>query len=94
MLNDKLYSLISQKLPRQTKKDAREILEAYEEIVLDVLSRDDKATIPLARLGKFAIKEIPARDGVVMVDGIKTPWHMDAHKNVVFKVNNTKKTIE
>ena len=91
MTKDLLLKEISNRIEGATKQDIKVILDTFEEVVVDTLKADSTESIAVGKLGKFKVKEVPARDGVSAING--KPWHTDAHKEIVFKMSKTGKLI-
>lgn len=70
-----------------SKKDAEAVIKAFQETVIGAAKKDDKIT--LAGFGTFSSKDVAAKDGVAMGKA----YHIDAHKELKFKVAKDAKNI-
>lgn len=77
-----------------TNKTTEAVLDAFSNLVLDVLNRNRDEKITLPGLGVFSVKHVPERSGIVQLGSNKgSEWHKDAHDEIQFKISKTIKQL-
>lgn len=91
MVKNELINAIAERVDGAKKGDIAVILDTYAEVITDTLKADSSESVPVGKLGKFKVKEVPAKDGVSAING--KAWHTDAHREITFKMSKTAKMI-
>ena len=91
MTKNEVLKAVSNKVEGATQKDIAVILDAFADVITETLKADPTESVAVGKLGKFKVKEVPARDGVSAING--KPWHTDAHAEITFKMSKTAKNI-
>ena len=91
MVKNELVNAIAERVDGAKKGDIVVILDTYAEVITDTLKADSSESVPVGKLGKFKVKEVPAKDGVSAING--KAWHTDAHREITFKMSKTAKMI-
>lgn len=91
MVKNELINAIAERVDGAKKGDIAVILDTYAEVITDTLKADSAESVPVGKLGKFKVKEVPAKDGVSAING--KAWHTDAHREITFKMSKTAKMI-
>ena len=91
MVKNELVNAIAERIDGAKKADIAVVLDTYFEVITDTLKADATESVPVGKLGKFKVREVPARDGVSAING--KPWHTDAHSEITFKMSKTAKQI-
>ena len=86
-----VIKLVARKIDGCTKKDVETVLDVYAEVVKEVLVGDLDETVTLPGLGKFYVKQKPARSGISNLDG--THWEKPAKNELKFMPASTSKEI-
>lgn len=77
-----------------TQKDAEEILAAFETVIVDTLKNDVNESIAFGKLGKFKVKKVPERRGIIMMGEHKGEEYVTPkHSEITFKMNKSAKAI-
>lgn len=74
-----------------TNKEVIEILDAYEAVVKDTLKAKHDEKVPFGKLGKFSVKDVPAKSGVSAINGKE--WYTEAHSEITFKLGKVAKQL-
>lgn len=73
-----------------SQKDAADVVEALEEVVVAALTENRKEKIALGRLGAFQVKTVAARKGKVLLGENKGgEWTKPAHDEIYFKMSKS-----
>lgn len=91
MVKNELINAIAERVDGAKKGDIAVILDTYADVITDTLKADSSESVPVGKLGKFKVKEVPAKDGVSAING--KAWHTDAHREITFKMSKTAKMI-
>lgn len=75
-----------------TNKTTEAVLDAFSNLVLDVLNRNRDEKITLPGLGTFSVKHVAERSGVAALAGGKE-WTKPAHDEICFKISKTIKQL-
>lgn len=70
-------------------KDVEVVLEAFHDVIVEVLQADTTEKISVGDLGAFKVKEVPERSGISALGGKE--WTKPAHNELVFKVSKAAK---
>lgn len=91
MVKNEVVNAISNRVDGAKKGDIAVILETFADVITDTLKADPTEAIPVGKLGKFKVKDVPARDGVSAING--KAWHTDAHQEITFKMSKSAKML-
>ena len=91
MTKNEVLKAVQTKVEGASQKDIAIILDAFADVITETLVADPTESVAVGKLGKFKVKEVPARDGVSAING--KAWHTDAHNEIVFKMSKTAKMI-
>lgn len=91
MIKTTLLKEIANRLEGCSQKDVCAVLETFADVITDTLKADPTEAIPVGKLGKFKVKDVPARDGVSAING--KAWHTDAHQEITFKMSKSAKML-
>lgn len=94
MVRNEIAKAVANKLEGCTIKDATAVLEAFEEVVIETLKADPTETVPVGKIGKFKVKDVPERTGTIMMGDRKgETYTVPAHSEITFKMSRVSKTI-
>lgn len=71
-----------------TNKVAEAVMNAYEKLVLGVLTENKKEKVPLPGLGNFSVKHVSERNGISAL-GDKKSWTKPAHDELKFVISKS-----
>jgi nucleoid DNA-binding protein len=91
MTKNEVLKAVSNKVEGASQKDIAVILDAFADVITETLTADHAESVAVGKLGKFKVKEVPARDGVSAING--KAWHTDAHSEITFKMSRTAKQL-
>lgn len=91
MTKNEVLKAVSNKVEGASQKDIAVILDAFADVITETLVADHAESVAVGKLGKFKVKDVPARDGVSAING--KAWHTDAHAEITFKMSKTTKNI-
>lgn len=84
--------LIARRIKGCTVADVQVVLETYADVMKDVLEKDHNETFALPDIGKFYVKEIPAKEGTCNFNGEK--YEKPAHNELKFSPIKRVKNID
>lgn len=94
MVKNEIAKAVANKLEGCTIKDATAVLEAFEEVIVETLKTDPTETVPVGKIGKFRVKDVPERTGIIMMGDRKgETYTVPAHSEITFKMSKSAKTI-
>lgn len=89
-----LLKNIAGKLEGCSQKDVSAVLDAFEEVITDTLKADTTESVPVGKLGKFKVKDVPERTGKIMLGDRKGEEYITpAHQEITFKMNKSAKQL-
>lgn len=89
-----LLKNIAGKLEGCSQKDVSAVLDAFEEVITDTLKADATESVPVGKLGKFKVKDVPERTGKIMLGDRKGEEYITpAHQEITFKMNKSAKQL-
>ena len=89
-----LLKNIAGKLEGCSQKDVSAVLDAFEEVITDTLKADATESVPVGKLGKFKVKDVPKRTGKIMLGDRKGEEYITpAHQEITFKMNKSAKQL-
>ena len=94
MTKNNFIKNIAGKLEGCSQKDVSAVLDAFEEVIVETLKADATESVPVGKIGKFKVKDVPERRGKIMMGDRKGEEYVTpAHKEITFKVSKSIKTI-
>lgn len=94
MTKNEILKTVAERVDGATQKDIGVILDAFADVITDTLKKDPTETIPVGKIGKFKVKDVPERRGKIMMGDRKGEEYVTpAHKEITFKVSKSVKTI-
>lgn len=91
MVKNLVVKEVADRIEGASQKDVAVVLDTFADVIADVLKADHDESVAVGKLGKFKVKEVPARDGVSAING--KAWHTDAHAEITFKMSKTAKQL-
>lgn len=94
MIKTELINAIAERIEGAKKGDIALILDTYAEVITDTLKADTTESVPVGKLGKFKVKEVPERRGKIMMGDRKGEEYVTpAHQEITFKMSKTAKQL-
>lgn len=94
MVKNELVSAIAERIEGAKKGDIAVVLDTFAEVITDTLKADTTEAVPVGKIGKFKVKDVPERRGKIMMGDRKGEEYVTpAHKEITFKVSKSIKTI-
>ena len=94
MTKNNFIKNIAGKLEGCSQKDVSAVLDDFEEVIGETLKADATESVPVGKIGKFKVKDVPERRGKIMMGDRKGEEYVTpAHKEITFKVSKSIKTI-
>lgn len=92
MTKNELIKSIGTKVENVSQKDIASVLDAFSEVVVDVVKADDDVTIP--GIGKVSVKTVPERRGKIMMGNRKgEEYVVPQHREPKIKLSKSFKNI-
>ena len=86
MVKNELVSAIAERIEGAKKGDIA--------LILDTLKTDATESVPVGKLGKFKVKDVPERTGKIMLGDRKGEEYITpAHQEITFKMNKSAKQL-
>lgn len=94
MIKNEVVNAIAERIEGAKKGDIALILDTYAEIIIDTLKADATESVPVGKLGKFKVKDVPERTGKIML-GERTgeTYVTPAHQEITFKMSKSAKQL-
>lgn len=94
MVKNELVNVISERIEGAKKGDIALILDTYAEVITDVLRGNTGESVPVGKLGKFKVKDVPERTGKIMLgERAGETYVTPAHQEITFKMSKTAKQL-
>ena len=94
MVKNEVINAIAERIEGAKKGDIALILDTYAEVITDTLKTDDTESVPVGKLGKFKVKDVPERTGKIMLGDRKGEEYITpAHQEITFKMNKSAKQL-
>lgn len=94
MVKNDVLRNVAGKLEGCSQKDVSAVLDAFEEVIVETLKTNTTEAVPVGKIGKFKVKDVPERRGKIMMGDRKGEEYVTpAHKEITFKVSKSIKTI-
>ena len=94
MVKNEVINAIAERIEGAKKGDIALILDTYAEVITDTLKTDATESVPVGKLGKFKVKDVPERTGKIMLGDRKGEEYITlAHQEITFKMNKSAKQL-
>lgn len=94
MVKTELINAIAERIEGAKKGDIAVILNTYAEIITDTLKADATESVPVGKLGKFKVKDVPERTGKIMLgERAGETYVIPAHQEITFKMSKSAKQL-
>ena len=94
MIKTELINAIAERIEGAKKGDIAVILDTYAEVITDTLKKDTTEQIPVGKLGKFKVKDVPERTGKIMLgERAGETYVTPAHQEITFKMSKSAKQL-
>ena len=94
MTKTDLITAIANRVDGAKKGDIAVIIDTYAEVITDTLKKDSTEAVPVGKLGKFKVKDVPERTGKIMLgERAGKTYVTPAHQEITFKMSKTAKQL-
>ncbi len=94
MVKTELINAIAERIEGVKKGDIAVILNTYAEVITDTLKADATESVPVGKLGKFKVKDVPERTGKIMLgERAGETYVTPAHQEITFKMSKSAKQL-
>lgn len=94
MTKTDLITAIANRVDGAKKGDIAIIIDTYAEVITDTLKKDSTEAVPVGKLGKFKVKDVPERTGKIMLgERAGETYVTPAHQEITFKMSKTAKQL-
>lgn len=94
MVKNELVNAIAERVDGAKKGDIAVILETFADVITDTLKANPGESVPVGKLGKFKVKEVPERTGTIMMGDRKGEKYVTpAHQEITFKMSKSAKQL-
>lgn len=94
MIKTELINAIAERIEGAKKGDITLILDTFAEVITDTLKADATESVPVGKLGKFKVKDVPERTGKIMLgERAGETYVTPAHQEITFKMSKTAKQL-
>lgn len=94
MTKTDLITAIANRVDGAKKGDIAVIIDTYAEVITDTLKKDSTEAVPVGKLGKFKVKDVPERTGKIMLgERAGETYVTPAHQEITFKMSKTAKQL-
>lgn len=94
MVKNEVINAIAERIEGAKKGDIALILDTYAEVITDTLKSDVTESVPVGKLGKFKVKDVPERTGKIMLgERAGETYVTPAHQEITFKMSKTAKQL-
>ena len=94
MTKNELVSAIAERIEGAKKGDIAVIIDTYAEVITDTLKGDITESVPVGKLGKFKVKNVPERTGKIMLgERAGETYITPAHQEITFKMSKAAKQL-
>lgn len=94
MTKTDLITAIANRVDGAKKGDITVIIDTYAEVITDTLKKDSTEAVPVGKLGKFKVKDVPERTGKIMLgERAGETYVTPAHQEITFKMSKTAKQL-
>ena len=94
MTKTDLITAIANRVDGAKKGDISVIIDTYADVITDTLKSDATESVPVGKLGKFKVKDVPERTGKIMLgERAGETYVTPAHQEITFKMSKTAKQL-
>ena len=94
MVKNELVSAIASRIDGAKKGDIAVVLDTCAEVITDTLKADATESVPVGKLGKFKVKDVPERTGKIMLgERAGETYVTPAHQEITFKMSKSAKQL-
>ena len=94
MVKNEVINAIAERIEGVKKGDIALILDTYTDVITDTLKVDATESVPVGKLGKFKVKDVPERTGKIMLgERAGETYVTPAHQEITFKMSKTAKQL-
>lgn len=94
MVRNEVLKAVQTKVEGATQKDIAVILDAFADVITETLKADPTESVAVGKLGKFKVKEVPERRGIIMMGERKgEEYVVPSHSEITFKMSKTAKQL-
>ena len=94
MTKTDLITAIANRVDGAKKGDIAVIIDTYADVITDTLKSDATESVPVGKLGKFKVKDVPERTGKIMLgERAGETYVTPAHQEITFKMSKTAKQL-
>lgn len=94
MTKTDLITAITNRVDGAKKGDIAVIIDTYAAVITDTLKANVTESVPVGKLGKFKVKNVPERTGKIMLgERAGETYVTPAHQEITFKMSKTAKQL-
>lgn len=94
MVKNELVNEIASRIEGAKKGDIAVVLDTFAEVITDTLKANATESVPVGKLGKFKVKEVPERTGKIMLgERAGEIYVTPAHQEITFKMSKSAKQL-
>lgn len=94
MVKNELVSAIAERIEGAKKGDIAVVLDTFADVITDVLKGNPEESVPVGKLGKFKVKDVPERTGRIMLgERAGETYTTPSHKEITFKMSKSAKQL-
>lgn len=94
MVKNELVNAIAERVDGAKKVDIAVILETFADVITDTLKANPEESVPVGKLGKFKVKNVPERTGKIMLgERAGETYVTPAHREITFKMSKSAKQL-
>lgn len=94
MTKNNFIKNIAGKLEGCSQKDVSEVLDAFEEVIVETLKANATESVPVGKLGKFKVKTVSERRGKIMMGDRKGEEYVTPqHDEICFKMSKSARQL-
>ena len=94
MTKTDLITAIANRVDGAKKCDIAVIIDTFADVITDTLKKDSTEAVPVGKLGKFKVKDVPERTGKIMLgERAGETYVTPAHQEITFKMSKTAKQL-
>ena len=86
-----VYRFVARRIDGCTKADVKTVLDVYVDFIKETLANDPNEVVVLPGIGRFYVKQKPARTGVSNLNG--EAWEKPATNELKFQITSTVKEL-
>lgn len=94
MTKNEVLKAVSNKVEGASQKDISVILDAFADVITEILAADHAESVAVGKLGKFKVKTVPERRGKIMMGNRKGEEYVTPqHDEICFKMSKSAKQL-